>query len=118
MKKLAILALSAVCAMGFAAVSYAADSTSEASSTTMMKADPHSGSMMKADNHSATMMKADKHPGTMMKKEKKHGDAMAMKKKDEVKNPCSQQRWGGVSVKSPPAAVFAETSLSSAAQLP
>lgn len=75
MKKLAILALSAVCAMGFTAVSYAADSTSETSSTTMMKADPHSGSMMKAD----------KHPGTMMKKEKKHGDAMAMKKKDEVK---------------------------------
>ncbi|MDJ1656272.1 hypothetical protein PFH44_22730 [Raoultella sp. Ech2A] len=86
MKKLSILALSAVCAMGFAAVSYAADSTSETSSTTMMKADPHPGSMMKADNHSATMMvKEDKHPGTMMKKEKKHGDAMAMKKKDEVK---------------------------------
>ncbi|WP_159237119.1 hypothetical protein [Raoultella terrigena] len=76
MKKLTILALSAVCAMGFAAVSYAADSTSETSSTTMMKADPHSATMM---------MKADKHPGTMMKKEKKHGDAMAMKKKDEVK---------------------------------
>jgi hypothetical protein len=82
MKKLSILALSAVCAMGFAAVSYAADST------TMMKADTHSGSMMKADNDSATMMmkdKDDKHSGAMMKKEKKHGDAMAMKKKDEVK---------------------------------
>ncbi|OMP93184.1 hypothetical protein [Raoultella terrigena] len=77
MKKLAILALSAVWSMGSVAVSYAADSTSETSSTTMMKADPHSGSMMKAD----------KHPGTMMKKEKKHGDAMAMKKKDEVKKP-------------------------------
>lgn len=67
MKKLAILALSAVWAMGSVAVSYAADSTSEMSSTTMMK--------------------ADKHPGTMMKKEKKPAAGMAMKKKEEVKNP-------------------------------
>jgi hypothetical protein len=87
MKKLAILALSAVWAMGSVAVSYAADSTSEMSSTTMMKADKKSGAMMETDNHSATMMKADKHPGTMMKKEKKPAAGMAMKKKEEVKNP-------------------------------
>lgn len=86
MKKLAIFALSAVCAMGSVTVSYAADTTSETSSTTMMKADHNSGAMMKADDHSATMMmKADKHPGTMMKKEKRPGAGMAMKKKDEVK---------------------------------
>lgn len=65
MKKLAIFALSAVCAMGSVTVSYAADTTSETSSTTMMKADHNSGAMMK--------------------KEKKPGAGMAMKKKDEVK---------------------------------